>query len=128
MLENEVLDKDKDAARREELRVPSKDVLRASGQVQSLSRALKLLNALSYHAPGLSLSEVAQEVGLPNSTAHRLLTTLQNERYVRFDNERSVWLIGRRKSLLLLAKTTVTILPSIFLTPSISMDTFSTDH
>jgi IclR family acetate operon transcriptional repressor len=76
MLENEVLDKDKDAARREELRVPSKDVLRASGQVQSLSRALKLLNALSYHAPGLSLSEVAQEVGLPNSTAHRLLTTL----------------------------------------------------
>jgi IclR family transcriptional regulator, acetate operon repressor len=94
MLENEILDKEKDAARREELRVPSKDVLRASGQVQSLSRALKLLNALSYHGSGLSLSEVAQEVGLPNSTAHRLLTTLQNERYVRFDNERSVWLIG----------------------------------
>jgi IclR family acetate operon transcriptional repressor len=68
--------------------------LRASGQVQSLSRALKLLNALSYHAQGLSLSEVASEVGLPNSTAHRLLTTLQNERYVRFDTERSVWLIG----------------------------------
>ena len=79
MLENEVSDKDKDAARREELRVPSKDVLRASGQVQSLSRALKLLNALSYHASGPVLSEVAQEVGLPNSTAHRLLTTLQNE-------------------------------------------------
>ncbi len=94
MLDNEILDKEKDAARREELRVPSKDVLRASGQVQSLSRALKLLNALSYHGSGLSLSEVAQEVGLPNSTAHRLLTTLQNERYVRFDNERSVWLIG----------------------------------
>ena len=80
--------------RREDLRVPSKESLRASGQVQSLSRALKLLNALSYHAQGLSLSEVASEVGLPNSTAHRLLTTLQNERYVRFDTERSVWLIG----------------------------------
>jgi IclR family acetate operon transcriptional repressor len=40
------------------------------------------------------LSEVAHEVGLPNSTAHRLLTTLQNERYVRFDNERSAWAIG----------------------------------
>jgi IclR family acetate operon transcriptional repressor len=62
--------------------------------VQSLSRALKLLNALSFHAQGLSLSEVAHEVGLPNSTAHRLLTTLQNERFVRFDTERSVWLIG----------------------------------
>ncbi|MGE0210738.1 MAG: IclR family transcriptional regulator C-terminal domain-containing protein [Parvibaculaceae bacterium] len=79
---------------RESLRVPSKEALRASGQVQSLSRALKLLNALSVHSQGLSLSEVAHQVGLPNSTAHRLLTTLQNERYVRFDPERSVWLIG----------------------------------
>ena len=79
---------------REDLRVPSKEVLRASGQVQSLSRALKLLNALAVHSQGLSLSEVAGYVGLPNSTAHRLLTTLQNERYVRFESERSVWLIG----------------------------------
>jgi IclR family transcriptional regulator, acetate operon repressor len=74
--------------------VPSKESLRASGQVQSLSRALKLLNALAVHPQGLSLSEVAGHVGLPNSTAHRLLTTLQNERYVRFEAERSVWLIG----------------------------------
>ena len=85
---------DADRVRRSEVRIPSKESLRASGQVQSLSRALKLLNALSYFAQGLSLSEVAAEVGLPNSTAHRLLTTLQNERYVRFDNERSVWMIG----------------------------------
>jgi IclR family acetate operon transcriptional repressor len=80
--------------RRSDVRVPSKEALRASGQVQSLSRALRLLNALSYHPQGMSLSEVAQEVGLPNSTAHRLLTTLQNERYVRFDNERASWAIG----------------------------------
>ncbi len=80
--------------RRQDVRVPSKDVLRSSGQVQSLSRALKLLNALSYHPQGLTLSELAREVGLPNSTAHRLLTTLQNERFVRFDNERTVWMIG----------------------------------
>ncbi|WP_205042294.1 IclR family transcriptional regulator [Rhodoligotrophos defluvii] len=80
--------------RRLEVLVPSKDILRASGQVQSLSRALKLLNSLSHHPQGLSLSEVAHEVGLPTSTAHRLLTTLQNERYVRFDQERSTWLIG----------------------------------
>jgi IclR family acetate operon transcriptional repressor len=83
-----------DETRKAEVPIPSKESLRASGQVQSLSRALKLLNALSYYAQGLSLSEVASEVGLPNSTAHRLLTTLQNERYVRFDSERSVWLIG----------------------------------
>ena len=80
--------------RRQDVRVPSKETLRSSGQVQSLSRALKLLNALSYHPQGQSLSELAREVGLPNSTAHRLLTTLQNERYVRFDSDRSTWMIG----------------------------------
>src|SRR3990170_7456773 len=78
----------------EDFRVASKESLRASGQVQSLSRALKLLNALSHHPQGLSLSEVAHYVGLPNSTAHRLLTTLQNERFVRFEADRSAWLIG----------------------------------
>lgn len=93
MLQHSPLE-DADQVRRDEVRIPSKESLRASGQVQSLSRALKLLNALSYYAQGLSLSEVASEVGLPNSTAHRLLTTLQNERYVRFDNERSAWMIG----------------------------------
>lgn len=67
---------------------------RASGHVQSLSRALSLLNALSEHNQGLSLSAVAHEVGLPTSTAHRLLTTLQNERYVRFDADHSAWLVG----------------------------------
>ena len=64
---------------------------RASGHVQSLSRALSLLNALSEHNQGLSLSAVAHEVGLPTSTAHRLLTTLQNERYVRFDADHSAF-------------------------------------
>jgi len=96
MLEHEAKEGGREADKqwRDDVRLPSKESLRASGQVQSLSRALKLLNALSYHTQGLSLSEVAQEVGLPNSTAHRLLTTLQNERYVRFDGERSTWLIG----------------------------------
>jgi len=77
-----------------DVRLPSREVLRESGQVQSLSRALRLLNALSYSSHGMSLSEVATEVGLPTSTAHRLLTTLQNERFVRFDQERSRWLVG----------------------------------
>lgn len=67
---------------------------RASGQVQSLSRALWLMNALAECPQGLSLSEVAHRVQLPTSTAHRLLTTLQNERYVRFESERSAWQIG----------------------------------
>lgn len=67
---------------------------RSSGHVQSLSRALSVLNTLSCHTNGLTLSELAQKVALPTSTAHRLLTTLQNERYVRFASDRNLWFIG----------------------------------
>ena len=55
---------------------------------------MSILNALSREETGLPLTEMAQTVGLAPSTAHRLLTTLQQERYVYFDAERSVWLIG----------------------------------
>jgi IclR family acetate operon transcriptional repressor len=62
--------------------------------VQSLTRALGLLNALARHDQGLGLSEAAKETGLAVSTAHRLLSTLQHENFVRFDPERGVWMIG----------------------------------
>ena len=65
-----------------------------SDQVQSLVRALSLLNRLAAADDGVSLTEVAQQVGLSPSTAHRLLTTLEQERYVRFDAERRLWSVG----------------------------------
>jgi IclR family acetate operon transcriptional repressor len=81
-------------ARASHWRVPSKAELRASGQVQSLSRALKLLNVLSHHPHGLTVTGAARLVGLPPSTAHRLLTTLQSERFVRFEGGAGLWQIG----------------------------------
>jgi IclR family acetate operon transcriptional repressor len=65
-----------------------------AGQVQSLNRALSLLDAVARSHDGLTLTELAQTVGLPPSTAHRLLTTLQQARFVRFDPLASVWQIG----------------------------------
>lgn len=65
-----------------------------AGQVQSLTRALALLRALGESGDGMTLSDVAQIVGLPPSTAHRLLTTLQQERFVRFDGTAHVWQVG----------------------------------
>ena len=62
--------------------------------VQSLIRALSLLNALARHDQGLGLSEAAKETGLAVSTAHRLLSTLSHENFVRFDPEGGVWMIG----------------------------------
>jgi IclR family transcriptional regulator, acetate operon repressor len=64
--------------------------------VQSLVRALRLLNHVSEADDGISLTDVAHAVGLPPSTAHRLLSTLQQEGYVRFDHERIRWLVGVR--------------------------------
>lgn len=64
------------------------------GGVQSLTRALTVLNALARHDDGMTLTEVSRSVDLAPSTAHRLLTTLQQERFVHFDGETSRWLVG----------------------------------
>lgn len=65
-----------------------------TGQVQSLCRALSILNVIADEDRGLTMTEIAQRSKLPLSTTHRLLTTLQHERYVRFDNEQSLWMMG----------------------------------
>lgn len=65
-----------------------------SGQVQSLVRALRLLQEVSDASDGITLTEVSHRVGLPVSSAHRLLSTLQQEGYVRFDQERTLWFVG----------------------------------
>ena len=65
-----------------------------SDQVQSLVRALTLLNRVAASDEGVTLTELAQQVGLSSSTAHRLLTTLEQERYVHFDPDRRLWSVG----------------------------------
>ncbi|MCL7708404.1 helix-turn-helix domain-containing protein, partial [Enterobacter kobei] len=49
----------------------------ATGQVQSLTRGLKLLEWIAESQGSVALTELAQQAGLPNSTTHRLLTTMQ---------------------------------------------------
>ncbi len=65
-----------------------------SDQVQSLVRALAIVNRLAGADDGIGLSELAHQVRLSPSTAHRLLTTLEQERYVHFDAERRLWSVG----------------------------------
>jgi IclR family acetate operon transcriptional repressor len=59
-----------------------------------LLRALGIINRLSEADEGMALSRIAETVGLAPSTTHRLLTTLEQERYVRFDAERRLWSVG----------------------------------
>ncbi len=53
------------------------------GQVQSLTRGLKLLEWIAESHGSVALTELAQQAGLPNSTTHRLLTTMQQLGFVR---------------------------------------------
>ena len=73
---------------------PAKTGAERSGQVQSLVRALRLLQEVAEPGDGITLTEVANRVGLPVSSAHRLLSTLQLEGFVRFDGERTLWFVG----------------------------------
>jgi IclR family acetate operon transcriptional repressor len=72
--------------------MPDDIIEKRSGHTQSVSRALGLLKKLSEEPEGLNLSELARRVSLAPSTAHRLLTTLQLDQFVRFEDGR--WLIG----------------------------------
>jgi DNA-binding IclR family transcriptional regulator len=51
--------------------------------VRAVQRALDLLECFSEGQPNLALTECARKAGLPVSTAHRLLVTLENSGFVR---------------------------------------------
>jgi DNA-binding IclR family transcriptional regulator len=53
-----------------------------NGGVQVIVRAVKILRALKGHPEGLSLAQIAKEVGLARSTVHRIVRTLEAERFV----------------------------------------------
>lgn len=64
--------------------------------VQSVDRALVLLESLCQSSAGLSLHELADAAGLPKSTAHRLLKTLMHHNLVRQDNQKGLYVPGLR--------------------------------
>src|SRR5215813_628260 len=64
------------------------------GGVQSVDRALQIIETLAEDDEGYRLSDLAVRTGLSTSTAHRLLTTLEKRRFVQFDRTESKWHIG----------------------------------
>ncbi len=64
--------------------------------VQSVDRAMAILDALGEDEEGYRLSDLAIRTGLSPSTVHRLLTTLERRRFVEFDQTDSAWHVGRQ--------------------------------
>jgi len=67
----------------------------AENGVQSVARALSLLRLLAQEDGGSRLSDLARAAGLPVSTAHRLLTTLEQQGFAQFEPASSLWHVGR---------------------------------
>jgi len=64
------------------------------GPVQSLIRGLTILNRLAEARDGLSLTDLAQRVGLAVSTTHRLLNSLARMGFVGQDPDQGRWFVG----------------------------------
>src|SRR4030081_4105715 len=61
------------------------------GAVESVDRALQIIETLAEDDEGYRLSDLAVRTGLSTSTAHRLLGTLEKRRFVQFDRYESKW-------------------------------------
>lgn len=66
----------------------------AAGQSQSLLRGLALLERLADADGGVTLTDLAQRVGLSPSTTHRLLNTLESTGFVLRTEPLGLWHIG----------------------------------
>lgn len=67
-----------------------------SGNVQSVDRAMQLLEILGEDADGYRLTDLATRSDLSPSTVHRLLTTLEVRQFVQFDHTDGLWHVGRK--------------------------------
>lgn len=60
----------------------------------TLQNAIRLLNLFSTELPELSVTEIATELGIAKSTAHRILISLESEGFITKDPETSQYRLG----------------------------------
>lgn len=56
--------------------------LNNSNLVQSIERAIDILDCLAEHPKGCGIGELSKDLGLSKSTIHRIITTLKHKEYV----------------------------------------------
>jgi IclR family transcriptional regulator, KDG regulon repressor len=65
-----------------------------SQSVRAVERALDILLCFSQDSPTLSLTEIAELVGMHKSTIHRLLATLESKRFITRDKTTGMYQLG----------------------------------
>ena len=65
----------------------------SAGTLQSLDRALGILAAVS-RTGRATLTDLSMSLGVPTATTHRILTTLQKNGFVTFNEDHQDWSIG----------------------------------
>ncbi|MGE7544413.1 IclR family transcriptional regulator [Sporosarcina newyorkensis] len=60
----------------------------------SIENAMRILKIFSMHQPEMRLVDIADELGIAKSTAHRLLTTLASEGFVYKDPQSNYYSLG----------------------------------
>lgn len=64
------------------------------GKIQSVERALKILEILAEYPDGVGVTELSLKLDVAKSTAHRLLNTLLNQHYVSKDVRSDNYVLG----------------------------------
>ena len=67
-----------------------------TGKIQSVDRALRILEIISDAEDGLTLAQIAQMIELPKSTVHGLVSTLRDHRYIKQSDEDGRYLMGMK--------------------------------
>jgi DNA-binding IclR family transcriptional regulator len=67
-----------------------------SESVRAVERALDVLLCFTSQTPELTMTQIAEHVGIHKSTAHRLLATLENKRFIQRDQDTGIYRLGIR--------------------------------
>lgn len=67
-----------------------------SESIRAVERALDVLLCFSRQTPELSMTQIAEQVGIHKSTVHRLLATLEKRRFVQRDPVTGTYRLGIR--------------------------------
>jgi len=67
-----------------------------SESVRAVERALDILLCFTNQTPELTMTQIAEQVGIHKSTAHRLLATLENKRFIQRDQDTGIYRLGIR--------------------------------